>query len=105
METASGSVMQLNLYILQTISQLARADVAEAMLRFEISKDTAEALAKLNTAELFEISKSPVFLFEINQDSIINALKDREQGHGYRSMQKMIANISALTIGVDNEKK
>lgn len=96
MEDPRELVVQLNLYILQTISQLARNDIVDAMLRFEISREIAEGISNLNTASLYEIAKCPTFLFSIDQKGIMEAVKDREQGHGFRSMQSSIKSISAL---------
>ncbi len=96
MENPKDVVRKLNLYILQVISQLARNDIADTILRFDISREVAESLAKLNTAELDDLSMSPVFMFDINQKSILDALKDREQGHGYRSLHNSIVGVCAL---------
>ncbi len=102
MEDPRDLVVQLNLYFLQVISQLAKNDIADAMLRFEIPREIVEGIAKLNTAEIFELSKSPTFLFDINQNSILNALKDREQGNGFRNMHDSITSIaSMLKLGSD----
>jgi hypothetical protein len=81
-----GPVEGLNLYILQTIVDLAQVLPADAMLRFGITRASVERLLKLNPAELLEVARSPSFLFAVDEKQIIAALDDHEKGTGYENM-------------------
>ncbi len=81
-----GPVEGLNLYILQTIIDLARILPADAMLRFGITRASVERLLKLNSVELLDIAQSPSFLFLVDEKQINAALNDHEKGTGYENM-------------------
>lgn len=95
-EDSRELIVGLNLYLLQTISQLAKSDIADAILCFGIGRDTAEKLAMLNPAQLYELSRSPSFMFVVDQERINKALKDRQDSQGYGSMHDEIVRISSL---------
>lgn len=97
-------VVALNMYILGVISQIAKENVEDAMLRFGIDRATAVELSNLNLAEIFEIARSPTFLFKIDQDSIKDALKDRNLGTGYKKMHNSIVGIAALLKNNDGDR-
>lgn len=89
-------VVALNLYILQIISQVAKEDVAEAMIRFGVSQIIAEELSEMNVAEIFEISRAPSFLFKVDQSGLVSALKDRRKSTEYEGIHNAIVNMSTL---------
>jgi hypothetical protein len=89
-------VVALNLYVLQTLCQIAKEEPAEAMIRFGVGKEVAVMLSGMNVAEIFEISRSPTFLFRIDQDGLLGALKDRKTGVGYNGIHDAIVNMAAL---------
>ncbi len=97
---AKDLVVTLNLYILQTIVDIARnRGIAEAELTFGIERDLVVRLYNLSLPSLSEIASSPAFLFSVNGEAIRNAVKDRHDGQGYRSMHHEIARLSAMTRG------
>ncbi len=89
-------VVALNLYILQTIAQVAKEEIAQAMIRFGVSQTIAEELSLMNVAEIFEISRAPTFLFRIDQSGLVSALKDRRKGTEYEGIHNAIINMAAL---------
>lgn len=92
-------VTALNLYVLQVISEIARADVADACLRFGVEEEVAKKLAALNPAQIFEMSRSPRFFFAVDENLVRASLKDIAAGDGYGRMHESIANISKLMAG------
>lgn len=79
-----------NLHLCGLISFAAKIDPIHTAKMYRLSEDTVHKLAALTLPQILRISKSPSFLFTVDEERLKALLKDEASGTGYGSMECII---------------
>lgn len=86
----------MNLYLLQTMAEIARGDVHEACVRFGITLEVAHKLAQSAPPVLLQIAQSPRCVWTVENDVLKGALRGIERAHESPQVHESIVMLTRM---------